>query len=153
MEQLIRQRLSLHNGMIYSLYIFDRHSDCIFRREWHKDSGKKAGINDDMSKLIFGICLSLRNIARNLTDSDSFLTYSTSQYKTHYYETPSNLKLVLFTDLLTVSLVNELRQIYETLYVEYVVKNPLQTTEVKTIDNIMFSMGVDALIQSLPGYA
>lgn len=140
--------------MIYSFYIFDRHSDCVFRREWHKEpTPKPRTSNDDLSKLIFGICLSLRNIARNLTDSDSFLTYSTSLYKAHYFETPSNLKLVLFTDLTVGPAVSELRQIYDGPYLEYVVKNPLFGPDTKTIDNVLFTMGVDALIQSLPGFA
>lgn len=140
--------------MIYSLYIFDRHSDCVFKREWHKESTVASrDSNDDFAKLIFGICLSLRNIARSLTESDSFLSYSTSQYKAHYFESPSNLKLVMFTDLHVASAANELKQIYDTLYVEYVVKNPLMDPEAKTIDNVLFSMGVDALIQSLPGFA
>ena len=30
---------------------------------------------------------------------DSFLSYRTSQYKLHYYETPTNIKFVMLTDI------------------------------------------------------
>ncbi len=59
----------------------------------------------------------------------SFLSYRTSQYKLHYYETPTNTKFVMLTDTKSGSMRIALQQIYVNCYVEYVVKNPLSPAE------------------------
>ena len=63
------------------------------------------------------------------TDTASFLSYRTSQYKLHYYETPTNIKFVMLTDTKSGSMRIALQQIYVNCYVEYVVKNPLSPVE------------------------
>ncbi|EAW12505.1 TRAPP subunit BET5 [Aspergillus clavatus NRRL 1] len=96
--------------------------------------GQSARTTDDDAKLIFGTVFSLRNMVRKLGgEDDSFVTYRTSQYKLHYYETPTNIKFVMLTDLKSPSMRIALQQIYINLYVEYawslVVKNPLSPVE------------------------
>ena len=59
----------------------------------------------------------------------SFVSFRTNQYKLHYYETPTNIKFVMLTDLKSPSMRLALEQIYINLYVEYVVKNPLSPVE------------------------
>ena len=49
----------------------------------------------------------------------SFMSYRTSHYKLHYYETPTSLKFVMVTDTKTSNLRMVLHQIYVSLYVEY----------------------------------
>ncbi|KAL4890435.1 Longin-like domain-containing protein [Aspergillus ambiguus] len=141
--------------VVYSFYIFDRHAECIYKRRWlprpasiaGKSSrpaseisgpqgamstafGETARTTDDDAKLIFGTVFSLRNMVRKLGgEDDSFVTYRTSQYKLHYYETPTNIKFVMLTDVKSASMRVALQQIYINLYVEYVVKNPLSPTE------------------------
>lgn len=61
--------------------------------------------------------------------SQSFLSYRTSQYKLHYYETPTNIKFVMLTDTKSGSMRTALHQIYVSIYVEYVVKNALSPVE------------------------
>jgi Sybindin-like family len=61
--------------------------------------------------------------------SKRFLSYRTSQYKLHYYETPTNVKFVMLTDTKSGSMRIALHQIYVSIYVEYVVKNPLSPIE------------------------
>lgn len=61
-------------------------------------------------------------MVRKLTDEDSFVSYKTSKYRLHYFETPSNIKFVMLTDPKMESLRLVLHQIYVSLYVEYVVK-------------------------------
>lgn len=63
------------------------------------------------------------------TEQHSFLSYRTSQYKLHYYETPTNTKFVMLTDTKSGSMRIALQQIYVNCYVEYVVKNPLSPAE------------------------
>ena len=77
-------------------------------------------LSSDDAKLIFGTVFSLRNMVRKLGgDDDAFISYRTGQYKLHFYETPSNLRLVLLTDTATMSMRNVLHQIYINLWVEY----------------------------------
>lgn len=54
-----------------------------------------------------------------LTKTPSFVSYTTSQYKLHYYETPTNIKFVMLTDLKSPSMRIALQQIYINLFVEY----------------------------------
>ncbi|KAL4868516.1 hypothetical protein BDV12DRAFT_169592 [Aspergillus spectabilis] len=140
---------------VYSFYIFDRHADCIYKRRWLPRptsvagkssrptsdtptvanglgpiSGPSTRSTDDDAKLIFGTVFSLRNMVRKLGgEEDNFVTYSTSQYKLHYYETPTNIKFVMLTDIKSPNMRVALQQIYINLYVEYVVKNPLSPVE------------------------
>ncbi|KAL4787802.1 Longin-like domain-containing protein [Aspergillus varians] len=140
---------------VYSFYIFDRHAECIYKRRWlprptsiiGKSSrpasdiptvangltsvpGPSTRSTDDDAKLIFGTVFSLRNMVRKLGgEDDNFVTYRTSQYKLHYYETPTNIKFVMLTDVKSPNMRVALQQIYINLYVEYVVKNPLSPTE------------------------
>ena len=76
--------------------------------------------SSDDAKLIFGTVFSLRNMVRKLGgDDDAFVSYRTAQYKLHFYETASNLRLVMLTDTATLSMRNVLHQIYINLWVEY----------------------------------
>ncbi len=59
----------------------------------------------------------------------SFLSYRTSQYKLHYYETPTNIKFIMLTDTKSGSMRLPLQQIYVNIFVEFVVKNPLSPLE------------------------
>lgn len=47
------------------------------------------------------------------------MSFTTSQYKLHYYETPTNIKFVMLTDLKSPSMRVALQQIYINLFVEY----------------------------------
>ncbi|KAJ5584044.1 uncharacterized protein N7459_003844 [Penicillium hispanicum] len=139
--------------VVHSFYIFDRHAECIYKRRWlprpasivGKSSrsaeaaapgsgpaglGQTVRAGDDDAKLVFGTVFSLRNMVRKLGgDEDNFVSYTTSQYKLHYYETPTNIKFVMLTDLKSPSMRIALQQIYINLFVEYVVKNPLSPVE------------------------
>ncbi|KAK2749874.1 TRAPP subunit bet5 [Myotisia sp. PD_48] len=141
--------------VVYSFFIFDRHAECIYKRQWPasltSSSSKETHPTSDPAavsngvpgartftggadtRLIFGAVYSLRNMTRKLGGEDdrvgSFVCYRTSQYKLHYYETPTNLKFVMLTDTKTGNMRVALHQIYVNLYVEYVVKNPLSPVE------------------------
>ncbi|KEF60071.1 uncharacterized protein A1O9_04921 [Exophiala aquamarina CBS 119918] len=137
--------------VVYSFYIFDRHAECIYTKRWINPSASSSGRGsrppsqaivsggqqpraalsaEDDAKLIFGTVFSLRNMVRKLGgEDDSFLSYRTSQYKLHYYETPTNTKFVMLTDTKSGSMRIALQQIYVNCYVEYVVKNPLSPVE------------------------
>ncbi|AOW01501.1 Sybindin-like protein [Yarrowia lipolytica] len=188
--------------MIYSFWIFDRHSECIYTKEWSEQptygptsnhshnasissnhsfgsaqgsvgSSRRAsrieGIpsvntsihpvakrnREDDAKLIFGAVFSLRNMATKWAGengTDSFVSFKTNKYKLHYFETPTNLKMVLLTDPSRPSLRDALHDIYVNLFVEYVIKNALSPQEFSStnpIDNDLFNNGVDTYIKGL----
>ncbi|RDA86720.1 hypothetical protein CP532_4195 [Ophiocordyceps camponoti-leonardi (nom. inval.)] len=159
--------------VVYSFYIFDRHTECIYAKSWlppspsssapttgstttapsTKTSRQKPATASDDAKLVFGTVFSLRNMVRKLGgEDDAFISYRTAQYKLHFYETPANLRLVLLTDTASSSMRNVLHQIYINLWVEYVVKNPLSPVEHKGGDGVkneLFDLGVDQFIRGL----
>ncbi|EDU40063.1 TRS23 Transport protein particle TRAPP complex subunit [Pyrenophora tritici-repentis] len=145
--------------VLYSFYIFDRHTECIYSRRWtparptsssskpaaaRPPSGASIASNNgdvvaavrkgmshsDDEKLVFGLVFSLRNLVTKLGGADdTFLSYRTGEYKLHYYETPTRMKFVMLTDTKVINLRQYLHQIWANLYVEYVVKNPLAPVE------------------------
>ncbi|PHH63218.1 hypothetical protein CDD81_6170 [Ophiocordyceps australis] len=144
--------------VVYSFYIFDRHTECIYVKSWPLATARLSGpssssSNNDDAKLIFGTVFSLRNMVRKLGgDDDAFISFRTAQYKLHYYETPANLRFVLLTDTASASMRNVLHQIYINLWVEYVVKNPLAPVEHKGgagVKNELFELGLDQFIRGL----
>lgn len=67
-------------------------------------------------------------------EDDTFISYRTSGYKLHFYETPANLRFVLLTDTATMSMRNVLHQIYINLWVEYgLCKSPLALVLVREV--------------------
>ncbi|PGG96627.1 hypothetical protein AJ80_09806 [Polytolypa hystricis UAMH7299] len=161
--------------VVYSFYIFDRHAECIYKRRWlprpssiggkpsrptsdtvpisngvTNGTGRPGLSSEDDAKLIFGTVYSLRNMVRKIGgEDDSFICYRTSQYKLHYYETPTNTKFVMLTDTKANSMRLALHQIYVNLYVEYVVKNPLSPIEHPGgigVDNELFEESLEQFV-------
>ncbi|KAF2253919.1 putative TRAPP complex subunit [Trematosphaeria pertusa] len=161
--------------VLYSFYIFDRHTECIYSRRWtprpvssssktaRPQSGSSITSNGDATtvarkrtddeKLIFGLVFSLRNMIQKLGgEDDTFLSYRTGEYKLHYYETPTRMKFVMLTDTKQNNLRPYLHQIWANLYVEFVVKNPLAPVEHPGgigVANEMFERGLDAFITAV----
>ncbi|KAF2756175.1 snare-like protein [Pseudovirgaria hyperparasitica] len=159
---------------IYSFYIFDRHTECIYSKRWLQQPqssskqarptsasttasvempARKALSAADDAKLIFGTVFSLRNIVKKLGgEDDAFLSYRTGDYKLHYYETPTRMKFVMLTDTKTNNLRVVLHQIWANLYVEFVVKNPLSPVEHPGgigVANELFEMGLESFVSSV----
>lgn len=139
--------------------------ECVFAHRW-KPSDRNSmetlvsqleqnSIEDDMEKLIFGVVFSLRNMVKKITaDQDQFMSYTTSKYKLHFYETPTNLRLIFITNPKIDSLTHVLQQIYTTLYVEFVVKHPLYThvppsAEEGGINCEIFRITLDRFVRTL----
>jgi hypothetical protein len=111
---------------------------------------KSKEIEED-SKLVYGIVFSLKNIIKKLAEFHGYLALSTNVYKLHYYETPSCLRFVLLTDQSMNNLVDVLVELYN-VYVEFVVKNPLEGTDPSKIQNLLFVSSIDKFIRSVPGF-
>lgn len=56
---------------------------------------------------------------------EAFISFRTSTYKLHLFETLSGFKFVLFSDANVDSLRFVLRQIYQGAFVEFVLRNPM----------------------------
>ncbi|KAI9632461.1 Sybindin-like protein [Dioszegia hungarica] len=199
--------------MIYSLYIFDRHCDCVYYQDWNRTSpvrppppsNFKAGIHrlppppdptgairesifsnqrssiqsgavdgqdgrgqagpvgrtgkgigglpfDEEAKLVYGVVLSLRNMAKKLSGrEDLFTSYRTPTYKFHLFETPTNYRFVLLSDPSGDSLSFVLRKLYTGAFMEYVVRNPLIDMNSRDIgiDSDAFRSAVDRQMRGL----
>mmetsp|Transcript_18844 Transcript_18844/g.38310 ORF Transcript_18844/g.38310 Transcript_18844/m.38310 type:complete len:147 (+) Transcript_18844:103-543(+) len=118
--------------MIYCFYLFDREGTCLYYEDWNRT--KKLMGPAEEQRLIFGLLFSLKASVAQMRPpggeskpaSDALHCYSTSSYKLHYFETATSLKFLLLTDPGVPSLRECLRQVYSHIYVEFVVKNPLQ---------------------------
>jgi len=107
---------------------------------------------DEEAKLVFGVVSSLRNMIKKLSGrEESFVSYRTSTYRLHLFETLSGYKFIMFSDPNTDSMRFVLRQIYAGPFIEYVVRNPLMTMDSKEagIDNEHFRNATDRLMRGL----
>lgn len=140
---------------VYNLYIFDRNCTCLYYKNWSKC--KDPGISkDEELKLMYGMIFSVKSlIARlsHLTTKEGFVGYGTTKYKLHYFETATGLKFVLNTDVSVSSstVLEHLRNIHATIFVEYVVRNPLYKSG-EWIKSELFVNQLDSYIGQLPFY-
>ena len=136
---------------VYNLYMFDRNCTCLYYKQWVRD--KDAGISQDEEfKLMYGMIFSIKSLLSRLSSNskkEGFVSYKTSKYKLHFFETATGLKFVLNTDISVGNLSEALWHVYSKIYVEYVVKNPLCKPG-EWITSDLFSSELDSYIQSLP---
>ncbi|KAK2886049.1 hypothetical protein QQF64_020168 [Cirrhinus molitorella] len=139
---------------VHNLYIFDRNGACLHYSEWNRK--KQAGISkEEEFKLMYGMLFSIRSFVSKMSPvdmKDGFLAFQTSRYKLHYYETPTGIKLVMNTDLGVPNCRDTLQQIYSTLYVEYIVKNPLCVLG-ESLQSDLFCSKLDSFIRALPFFS
>ncbi|XP_071767237.1 trafficking protein particle complex subunit 1 [Centroberyx gerrardi] len=139
---------------VHNLYIFDRNGNCLYYNEWNRK--KQAGISkEEEFKLMYGMLFSIRSFVSKMSPLDmkeGFLSFQTSKYKLHYLETPTGLKFILNTDLSVSSARDTLQHIYSSLYVEYIVKNPVCVLG-QSLESELFSSRLDAFIRALPYYS
>lgn len=135
---------------VYNLYIFDRNCSCLFYKQWARH--KEAGISkDEEFKLMYGMIFSIKSLISRLSTTsakEGFVSYTTSKYKLHFFETPTGLKFVLNTDTDVGNIQEVLWHIYSKLYVEYVVRNPFCKPG-EWIDSKLFGAELESYVQSL----
>lgn len=145
---------------LYAFYIFDRHCNCIYSREYPQGTAPGAvnGNNDsDMAKLLFGMIYSLKNLALKLGGPDELnhlRSFSTGHYRVHFLESLSNYKFALVSDLVTDNLQTPLWELYLNIFVKTVVFNALAPVEFgdNKLSNSAFIEETDKYLQALPMY-
>jgi len=119
--------------------------------------GQSTGLSfDEEAKLVYGVVLSLRNMIKKLSGKDEqFVSYKTSTYKLHLYETVSGYKFVMLSDPEADSLRPSLHSIYAGPFLDYVVRNPLvqMDSRERGIDNEYFRAATDRLVKGIPFYS
>ncbi|ODV80472.1 snare-like protein [Suhomyces tanzawaensis NRRL Y-17324] len=155
--------------MIHSFFIFDRHCNCIYSREYTNGDAINKTNDSDTAKLLFGILYSLKNISGKLahTNDDSgfapsnntLKSFTLGTYRAHYLESMTGLKFILVSDTHIDNLQPVLWELYSTHYLKNVVHNGLSPVEFlaendpySKISNHNFIVQSDAYIQSLPVY-
>ncbi|CCD24633.1 TRAPP subunit BET5 NDAI_0D03190 [Naumovozyma dairenensis CBS 421] len=116
---------------IYSFWIFDKHCNCIFDREWTLTTNSTSGTtnskqNQETAKLLYGMIYSLRSITQKLSrglNKNEMRSISTGKYRVHTYCTASGLWFVLLSDFKQQSYSQVLEYIYSSIYVTYVANN------------------------------
>ena len=135
---------------VYNLYIFDRNCTCLYYKEWLRQ--KEAGIpQDEEFKLMYGMIFSIKSLISRLSiksAKEGLVGYSASNYKLHYFETPTGFKFVMNTDTSVENVQDVLRHVYARIFVEYVVRNPLQLPG-ERIESELFSSKLDEYIQNI----
>lgn len=146
---------------IYLFYVFDRHCSCIYSREFEHPEGldKEAKINhnneSDVAKLLFGALYGLKTLSLKLSGllaDNSLRSFCTGAYRVHFFETLSNFKFVLVTDLRVETVQLQLQQLYSQVFVNTVVMNALSPVEfgASHITNDSFIRQSDSFLRLLP---
>lgn len=115
---------------IYSFWIFDKHCNCIFNREWTLISNSNSGTinskqNEEVAKLLYGMLYSMRSITHKMSQNagNEIRSMSTGKYRVHTLFTATGLWFVLLTDFRQEAYGLILQQIYSNIYVKYVAQN------------------------------
>ncbi|EDO16601.1 hypothetical protein Kpol_520p22 [Vanderwaltozyma polyspora DSM 70294] len=135
---------------IYSFWIFDKHCNCIFNREWTLAADTNSGTmnskqNEETAKLLYGMIYSLRSITQKLSkgsNTNDVRSISTGKYRVHTYCTASGLWLVLLTDFKQQSYSQVLQYIYSHIYVKYVSHNLLSPQDFADNESEMRGQGI-----------
>ncbi|ELT88724.1 hypothetical protein CAPTEDRAFT_19288 [Capitella teleta] len=139
---------------VYNLYIFDREGTCLYYHEWNRRN--QSGIcKTEEYKLMYGMLFSIKSFCSRMSpidQKDGFMNLRTNKFKLHFYETPSGLKFVLNTDLSVGNIRDTLHQIYSSIYLEYVMKNPL-CVQGDVIESELFQTKLDDFVRGLPIFA
>ncbi len=93
----------------------------------------------------------VRRAPRALRRDESFVSYRTSTYKLHLFETVSGYRFVMLSDPNAESLRFVMRSIYSGPFLEYVVRNPLvpMDSHERGVDNEYFRASIDRLVRGL----
>lgn len=128
---------------VFNVYIFDRHCNCVFRADYMPPSNELDP--EEHAKLVYGVVHSMLGLCQRLKQESPFISMSTSSCWMHVLHTPTNLRIVMLTNKDLDNCRDLLRTIYEELYLNYVIKNPLSLDS--KITNTKFKYALDYLMR------
>lgn len=100
---------------------------------------------------MYGMIFSIKSLISRLSvksAKEGLIGYTASNYKLHYFETPTGYKFVLNTDTSVGNIQDVLRHIYARIFVEYVVRNPLVIPG-EPVKSELFTAKLDDYVQNL----
>lgn len=110
---------------LYALFIYNKYGDCIFHIDWNRTA---PSLGEGEKSLVAGLVYTLQHFSAQLSASGNGVLKSmkTTFYRLHYYETITKYRMVLTTDVsFDVNFGQQLlRNIFEHVFVEWVVKDP-----------------------------
>ncbi|MCL4135083.1 UNVERIFIED_CONTAM: hypothetical protein GTU68_021713 [Idotea baltica] len=104
---------------------------------------------------MYGMIYSLKSFISKVSPIDlkeGYFSYATNKYLLNFYETPTKLKIVLTTDLSATGIRELIQQIFNQVYVEYVVLNPMCALD-KPIESELFATKLDEVVRQSPAFA
>ena len=113
---------------LFNFYIFGKTGHCLYYKEWSRPHNSMRHDAGEDQKLVFGMLFSLKDLAHKLAppaEMDSLRMVKTKAFCLHHYETPTGLIFALNTDCETTSQHARLENVYKTLYIDFVARNPL----------------------------
>eukprot|EP00931_Biecheleriopsis_adriatica_P094056 TRINITY_DN67761_c0_g1_i1.p1 TRINITY_DN67761_c0_g1~~TRINITY_DN67761_c0_g1_i1.p1 ORF type:complete len:144 (-),score=30.24 TRINITY_DN67761_c0_g1_i1:46-477(-) len=139
--------------MIYNFYAFGRGRKLLCREEWNRT--RPCFDVAEETKYISGILITLKSFAQQLgpPKTQGFLSYTTPQYKLHSFETLSGYRFVLTTDPSVPDQQECLRYIYEKIFVESVIRNPMHRLGDDVSNCPAFVSKLHSFLQTRPFFA
>ena len=137
--------------MLYDLYVFNRRGVCLFDKQWN---GKKRDDEEgEFKRLIFGMLYSVKEMTEKMAprkNDDGLLAIKTDSCTLHSYETLTGYRFVLVTDNAAGDLRQNLHHIYAQLWVECVVKSPIQDLSTgEKVGSPLFEHQLNAYVEHL----
>ncbi|PVV02104.1 hypothetical protein BB560_003453 [Smittium megazygosporum] len=163
-SSIASERSAIQSSTAFEPYEKSQNDFFSFIDAWKLDHSSSDDPLLEESKLVYGAVFSIRNIINKLRGFDGptgknlgqFYSYKTKNYKCHYFESLSGIKIVINTDPNASSLQNALQYIYSRIYVEHIVKNPmsdLKSRNQRFESNDSFKSELNSYVQSLPMFA
>uniref|UniRef100_A0A6U0AXL5 Trafficking protein particle complex subunit n=1 Tax=Ostreococcus mediterraneus TaxID=1486918 RepID=A0A6U0AXL5_9CHLO len=112
---------------LFTFYMFNANGECMYQREWSRE--RASADEETEHKTLFGLFFTLKDFAKQLDPLGgaegpcNFYAFTTNNYKLHFFETATGLRLLLTTDESAGDLRAFMKHIYSNIYIEYIVKN------------------------------
>jgi len=137
--------------VIFNMYIFNAKGTCIYYEEWNVNR-KDVNLRENTRNL-YGLLFELKRFVIKTSlngEAPEYFSYTTNKYKLHCYETATGKRFIVTTDPKVGSLHSELKEVYSTIYVENVVRNPLSKVNESIQDCDTFVAELGKYLRELP---
>ncbi|ELP93970.1 trafficking protein particle complex subunit, putative [Entamoeba invadens IP1] len=110
-----------------TLYIYSETGVCMYNYSFIETDITEQQLTEH-KQFISGLIQSITNFCDCINPSNApttFESFNTDTYKFHYFQTPTNLRFVLFTDNCLQTYTDWLKEYFDSCYVVAVAKNPM----------------------------